>query len=68
MKFDLKGKGNLVPVSREFKLSEFHVIEVLLYHLPGMLSSRGAGRGVGQLGECIQNGHICGPSVHGPLH
>ena len=42
--FDL-GKENLVPVSGEFELSEFRVINVLLYHLPGMLSSESGVRG-----------------------
>ena len=42
--FDL-GKENLVPVSGEFELSEFRVIDVLLYHLPGMLSSESGVRG-----------------------
>ena len=42
--FDL-GKENLVPVSGEFKLSEFRAIDVLLYHLPGMLSSESGVRG-----------------------
>ena len=42
--FDL-GKENVVPVSGEFELSEFRVIDVLLYHLPGMLSSESGVRG-----------------------
>ena len=62
--FDL-GKENLVPVSGEFNLSEFRVIDILMYHLPGMLSSKSGVRGWTG-GGCIQNGHVLGPS-HGPL-